>query len=138
MSARLRAVVAFDHDDVAGRMRRAQLDRRLIFRGIVAGERRLVVPELEHDVARADLALGIFELAATHQELRAVFLERYGVRRDVVLVPIRIAYIDVRDPVTLRHAHAPSRTPESSSAKADDPVNTALAISYLSSDTGCP
>src|SRR5437764_2647797 len=103
----LRAVVALDHDDIAGRMRRAQLDRGLIFGRVVASKRGRIVLELEHDIARADLALGILELAAAHQEFRTVFAQGLGIRCDVVLIAVRIADIDVDDPVAFRHRMPP-------------------------------
>src|SRR5947209_3161736 len=72
-SLRLRTLVALDDHHIACRMRRAQRDGALVFGRVVAGERGRIVRKLEHDIARADLAFGIFELAAAHQEFRAVF-----------------------------------------------------------------
>src|SRR5258705_11001284 len=86
ISARLRAVIALDDHDVAGRMRRTQSDRRLIFGRVVAGKRGRVVLELEHHVARAARALGIFRLTAAYEKFRAVFAERQRIGGYIGLV----------------------------------------------------
>ncbi|CAG9227126.1 hypothetical protein PSP6_50279 [Paraburkholderia tropica] len=76
--------------------------RRLIFRRVVAVERRVHVLELDHDMALKRLALQHARLAAARQKHRPVLLERH--RRDVrvVLVFHRVQHGDMGNPVS-RH-----------------------------------
>src|SRR4029079_3741696 len=72
---RLRTVVAFDDDQVGQGMRLTNLQVRLIFRRIVAGQRRRIVGKLDDDMARVALALRALVFARADDELAAEFLE---------------------------------------------------------------
>src|SRR6478752_4508867 len=106
-SGGLRAVIAFDDDEIALRMRAADRNQAGVFRRIVAGERGLVVLEFEHHVARPRRALSDLVRAAAHQELGAEFGEDRAVLRDVFLVAIHVVNIDACDPVAFRHLRCP-------------------------------
>src|SRR6185437_2196081 len=82
----LRAVVAFDDNEVGGRMRQPPFDILLVFRRAIAGERSGVVREFDHDIARAALAFDAFELAAPNDKAAAKFLEDASVGRRIRLV----------------------------------------------------
>src|SRR6201987_461346 len=73
--SRLRAVIAFDDDELGRRMLRSPLDVLLIFSRAIAGHRRLIVGEFDHDIACAALALDALELAAAYDKAPAELLE---------------------------------------------------------------
>src|SRR5260221_6502458 len=66
-------------------------------------ERRLVARKFDHRIARPARPLGIFELAAPHEEARTVLPEGLGVGRDIGLVFSHIVDVDAHDPVTVGH-----------------------------------
>src|SRR5579884_1746518 len=103
----LRTVVALDHDEVDNRMRQAHFDVGLIFGRSVASERGRVIGKLDHDIARPAGAFGDLELAGTHQETPAVFLEDRRIRRSVWFVTVLVIDVDPPDPITLRHDALP-------------------------------
>src|SRR5690606_34468636 len=104
---RLRAVIALDDDEVAFAVGATHRHQALIFRRIVAGERGVVVPELDDDVARARGAFLLFEMAGADQEPRAVFMKDRAVLGDILLVAVHVVNIDPRDPVCLGHPVLP-------------------------------
>src|SRR3954469_25270589 len=65
----LRAVVAFDHDDVGSGLAFPHFDRLGVFRRTVASERGIVIFELDHDVALAALAFDALVFAAPDDEM---------------------------------------------------------------------
>src|SRR5690606_8400913 len=81
--------------------------RRLILRRVVAVERRLHRRELDHHVARAAGTLHRLRCAATRKETRAEPLECRLGGRDIVLVALGIAYIDMGNPVSFGHLLLP-------------------------------
>src|SRR5215204_7121259 len=83
--SRLHPVVALDHDDVGDRPALALRLGGFVLGRVPAGERRLVGGKLDHNVAAARLALDGLVLAATHEE----------------------AYVDMGDPIALRHDSGP-------------------------------
>src|SRR6266851_1238067 len=105
---RLRAVIAFDDDEVGVRMRLPDLDVFLVFRRAIAGQRRLVVGEFDHDVTRAAFAFDGGEFAGTHHEAPAEFLEDGRVGRRVSLVAFVIVNVDARNPESFCHFRSPS------------------------------
>ncbi len=74
-----------------------------VFRRAVAFQRHLVAGDLEHHVARPGRALDGLESAAPDHEPGAVLGEGHGIRRDVLLVALRVGDIDPADPVSLCH-----------------------------------
>ena len=83
-SARLRAVIALDDEEVGRRVTRiADRLRRLVLRVAEAVERRLIARELDDDVAGARLALDRLGLPPRTRNLRAEAGERLGIRLDV-------------------------------------------------------
>jgi hypothetical protein len=107
-SIEVRAVVAFDDDEVAGTRRLSQLDGGLVLGRFVAGFGLCVALELDDDMpARGELAFRRDGLAVAHEEARTVLLERHGVGGDIVLVALGVRHIDVGDPVALGHVGAP-------------------------------
>src|SRR6201992_3973619 len=103
----LRTVEALDHDQVRDRMRLPHLDVGLVFRRVVAGQRRLIVREFDYHIAGAAFALDAGELAATHHVARAELLEDRHVGQRVGLVAFVVVNVDATDPVTFCHLYAP-------------------------------
>ena len=69
----------------------------------VAGERGGVVRELAQHIAGAAAAFHHLPRSAAHQRTAAVFAVGLRGGRHVGLVALRIAHIEVRDPISLRH-----------------------------------
>src|ERR1700759_34929 len=88
-------------------MRLPHLDVGLVFRRVVAGERRRIVRKFDHDIAGAAVALGALELAATHHEAAAELLEDGGVGQCIGLVTVVVMYVDASDPVSFCHSRFP-------------------------------
>ena len=63
----------------------------------------MIAASLDHDIARAAGPFRAFVAATTREEARTVLVERFGIRRDVRLVALRIVDVDGRDPVSLAH-----------------------------------
>src|SRR5215469_6269104 len=105
--SRLRAVVAFDHDDVDARRAHAQRLCGGVFRRMIAGERGGVILELDHHIAAAALALDHFGLPGARQKARPELAERLGVGRHIGLVGLRVGYIAAHDPIALGHVRFP-------------------------------
>src|SRR5579872_1310636 len=108
VSAWLRPFIAFDDDEVGGAGIGAQSHGGAIFRRIVAGERGFIVLEFDHDMAGAQTPLRLPALPRPDEKARAVFREGSGIGGSIGFVRLRIAHIDMRDPITLGHAHTPS------------------------------
>src|SRR5258707_3937040 len=100
---RLRPVVTLDDHEVGFGMGAAQRDQAHIFRRIVAGQRRFIILEFQHHVARARGAFHGNMLATAHQEPGAVFRTYRAALRDVFLVAVHVVHIDTRDPVAFCH-----------------------------------
>ncbi|VTZ62935.1 hypothetical protein EMEDMD4_460014 [Sinorhizobium medicae] len=75
----------------------------LVFRRVVAIDRRLKRGEFNDDVAGANGTFEPLELPAAREEGRAVFLEGGLCRRHIVLVAFGVPYIDPSDPVSFGH-----------------------------------
>src|ERR1700688_1444569 len=106
-ASRLRAVVAFDNDDIGGGMWQPYFEVLLIFRRAVAGERCGVVEKFDHHIARARRALRALELARAYDEAPAKFLEDRGIGGGIGLVALLVLHIDAADPVAFRHLAPP-------------------------------
>jgi hypothetical protein len=104
----LRAVIAFDDHEIALGMRTAERNKAYIFRRIIAGDRRLIIPELDHHIAGPRRTFLGNVAAAAHQKMAAVFREYRAVLRDIFFVAIGIVHIDARDPVAFCHLRSPS------------------------------
>src|ERR1700738_2527325 len=104
---RLLPVVTFDNHEVILGMRLADRDQPGVFRRIVAGQRRLIILEFQHHIARPRRAFLADIPPAAHQELGAVFLEYRAVLRDIFLVAVHVVNFDACDPVTLCHLRSP-------------------------------
>ncbi len=99
--AGLHPVIALDDQDIGLTGVEAQRHRVGVLRRAVALRRRLVAGELEHHIARPGRALDRLEPAAPDHEPGAVLGERCSIRRDVLLVTLRVGDIDPADPVSL-------------------------------------
>src|SRR5215813_12212972 len=84
-------------------MRLPNLDVGLILRRIVAGERRVIVLELDDNVARAALSLDAGKFATAHDIASAEFVEDRRVRRRIGLVALVVVNVDAPDPVAFCH-----------------------------------
>src|SRR5690606_8566617 len=85
----------------------------LIFGRVVAVLRGLEGRKLDHDVSAPAPAFHCLVGTAAREEIRPVFLERRLGGGDIVLVAIRVAYVDMGNPVGLGHC---SPFPQSSLA----------------------
>ena len=103
MSARLRAVIALDDHDIAGRMRRAQLDGAPDIPASCSRRARSRSPGTRsRRCASGVVPSGFSNLPAAHQKLRAEFRgDGSALRRHVGLVAVRVA----------AHRHARSSSP---------------------------
>src|SRR5579863_1088124 len=99
----LRPVIAFDDHEIGFGVGVAERDQADIFRGVVAGDRGLIVLEFDHHIARGRGAFLGHMPAGPHQKPGAVFGKYRAVLRDVLLVAVRVVHIDARDPVALCH-----------------------------------
>src|SRR6202050_632959 len=107
MTLRLRTVIALDDDEVDRAVWLPHLDVGLIFQRTIAGERRGVVGEFDHDVARTGGTFHTVEFAAANHVAAAECLEDRGVGRRIGLKTLFVVHIDPRDPITLRHLRSP-------------------------------
>src|SRR4030095_2689037 len=106
-TARLAQSSAFDDDEVGIRILLADRFRFLILGAPVAGHCRFAIGELHDDVPLARVAFHQFDLAATHDELRAEFLEGRPCRGQVVRVAFGLTNADAHDPVGFGHGQSP-------------------------------
>src|SRR5579871_1981214 len=110
---RLRAVIPLDDQEISFGMGLTQRDEADIFGRIIAGDRGVVVLELDHHVAGARGAFLGNVPAAAHQKPSPIFGEHRAVLRDVVLVAFGVVHVDARDPVAFCHVGSPcSNEPE--------------------------
>src|SRR6478609_95020 len=100
-------VAAFDDEEIELRFSFAQRDCGLVVRRAIAVERRAIARKFEHDGPRTHLALRHLAAAAAHQTASAESPEWHHVGGHVGLVAFRIAHIDVRNPIALRHLDLP-------------------------------
>ena len=95
---RLRAVVAFNNDEVGDRVRLAHFDVGLVFGRTIAGDRGLIIGKFDRHVARTAPAFDAFELAGAHDKAAAIFAKDGGIGSGVRLVAFLIVHIDAPDP----------------------------------------
>src|SRR5205807_5935675 len=88
---RLRAVTAFDDEEIGGRMRPPQSNELLVFGRAAAGERSGMILEFDHHVACAQAPFDCFRGPAAHDEARTMFSEYLTVRLNVGLICLRVA-----------------------------------------------
>src|SRR3954447_9040966 len=110
-SGGLRAVIAFDHENLRDRVAVPLRLRGLVLRRVPAFERDLVGRKLDHDIARARFAFDGLERAAAHKKAPTEFGADRAVRRNVSLVGLVVLHVDAPDPISLRHRSAPLRPP---------------------------
>src|SRR5580692_8733338 len=98
-SARLRAVIAFDNDNVADARGVPQDDGATIFLRLVAGERGRVILEFEHDMARVQGAAPHLAASGADEKAGAEFGEGDRIGREIGFVGLRVGHIDMGDPI---------------------------------------
>ncbi len=103
MAPWLRAVVAFDDDEVGDQMPVSNLLVSLVLRRLIARERRRIVGKLNHNMQRTRGAFRNRKFLGADQIASAEFLEDWMITGNLSFDRFFVFYINSHNPIALRH-----------------------------------
>src|ERR1700733_11542479 len=118
-------------------MRAAKCNEADVFGRIIAGDRGLIIPELDHHIAGPRRAFLGQMPAGAYQELAAIFREYRAILRDIFLVAVGIVHVDASDPVAFCHLDSPLNL-QLSACAISACIESAAAFGSAASTTGRP